>query len=794
MNALRPIPGLAPRAAHPALRLFALAGGFAAGVLAAEAAHPPPSLAIGLGALASGTLLATAGMPRTRATRRAACAFVAAAALGVSLAGLRIASLDRSALAAGGRRAADAILEGQVLSDPVPVAGALRVVLGVHRAEIDARPYRLRERVVLSVRPARSLAAGDRVRVDARLGPLLRPGADTAARAAAARWRRRGIAARAYARRSGVEVTGRATDPLSAVARAGRRAMVRASAAMPERHAGLLLGVTIGDTSRLDPGVEEDFRATGLSHLTAVSGANLAIFLGAIAGALRVARVRRRATVAALAASLLGFMAITRFEPSVLRAGAMAALGVAGLAIGARRETLTALGAACLGLLVWDPFLVHALGFQLSVLATLGIVVLGPRLRTLVSPGRLGTAAAVTLGAQLAVAPLIALHFRQFSLAALPANLLALPAVAPATVLGFAAAALGAAWAPLGSAVGTLARPALAWMSGVAGAFARLPAASVGLPGGVGGVLALAVICALPLAVFRARRPRRGAPVVLALALLATTAAWARALAPPPLEGLVVTALDVGQGDAILVRTPGGATMLVDGGPDERRILAKLRGHGVRRIDLLVLTHPHADHVDGLVAVIGRYPVGRALDAGQEDDLPAFDLYRRALAARRVPRDVARRGARYALGEAVVDVLAPASLFEGTSSDENNSSVVLRVAFGSTCALLSGDVEEEAQAALLEHPAELRCPVLKAPHHGSRKAVPEFFGAAGASIALVSVGRGNDFGHPSPETLAALTRFGARVLRTDLSGDVSIGLGAGGAVTLREERPASRAA
>ncbi len=778
--------------AHPAPRLFALAAALSAGILAAEALHPPPPTAVAAGTVAGIVLIG-----RAHARRRAVSALIAAALLGLCLCGLRVASHDRAALAAGARHGSDALLEGRLLGDPDELGGAARVLLGVSRAEIDGRPVRVRERALLVIRPApRGLTAGDRVRADVRLSPLLRggPDADPAFKAAAARLRDEGVAARAYARGGSVERLGPARDPLSRVARAGRAAMARVTAHLPEREAGLLLGVTIGDTSRLDPTLEEDFRDTGLSHLTAVSGANLAMFLGAIGVLIRLARLRRRSTLAILFAALLAFMAITRFEPSVLRAGAMAAVALGGLAAGARREALTALGVACLGLLCWDPFLVHVPGYQLSALATVGILVLAPRLARAYGGGKLGAAAAVTLGAQLAVAPLIALTFHRFSVVALPANLLALPAVAPATVLGFAAAAAGAIWAPLGTALATIARPSLAWMSAVAGAFARVPAASVDIPGGPAGLVALIFIVAMPALALRVRMPRRAAPVVLAVALLATTTAWARALGPPPLDGLVITALDVGQGDAWLVRTPRGATMLVDAGPDDRLVLSKLRDRGVRRLDLVVLTHPHADHVDGLPPVVERYASGRVLEAGLEAPLPALALFRKAAAAKGVAVDVVRRGARYALGEAVVEVLGPATLLEGTDSDLNNNSVVMRIRFGASCVLMSGEVQEDGQQALLDTREPLHCPIMTVPHHGSKRMLPEYFRAIAPAVAMISVGARNDFGHPAGETLAVLHQLAVRVLRTDLSGDVSAALGSDGSIDTRVEHAERTAA
>lgn len=772
-------------AAHPAPRVFALCAAFAVGVLVAEASHPPPAAAI-----AAGLCGAFAFFARARSGRFVVAAFAGAVLLGLCLAGLRLASLERTALAAGAEHGADALIEGTVLQDPLVIGPDARMHVGVSRAQIDGRPVKLRERVLLVVRPPPKLLAGDRLRTDVRLAPLLRDPAraDAQLRASAARLRYAGVSARAYARRSGVEKLDPPRDPLSRVARAGRAAMTRAVEGLPEREAGLLLGVTVGDTSRLDPAIEQDFRDTGLSHLTAVSGQNLGIFMGAIGVLFRLCRLRRRAMLIALSFAAVAFLAITRYEPSVLRAGAMAAVGLAGLASGAKRETLTALAVACLGLLCWDPFLIHVPGFQLSALATVGILVVAPKLAAAFGKSKLAAAASVTLGAQLTVAPLIALTFHRFSVIALPANLLALPAVAPATVLGFAAAATGLVWPGLGSALATITRPSLQWMTGVAARFARVPSASVDVPGGPLGVVALLIIAAMPFAALRAKRPTRAMPVVLALVFVATSIVWTRALAEPPLRGLVLTALDVGQGDAWLLRTPDGATMLVDGGPESARTLTELRAQGVRRIDLLVLTHPHADHVDGLPAIVEHYPVGRALEPGLDAELPALARIRDVLAGKNVVRDVVHRGASYRLGTAaIVEVLGPATLLTGTDSDLNNNSVVLRIRYGSTCIMMSGEVQEEGQQALLDSGDDLHCPVMTVPHHGSKRMLPAYFAAVHPTVAMISVGARNDFGHPAGATIAALMQLGVRILRTDLAGDIAAAVDPGGAVTVRTE-------
>ncbi|MGH2830353.1 MAG: ComEC/Rec2 family competence protein, partial [Actinomycetota bacterium] len=248
-------------------------------------------------------------------------------------------------------------------------------------------------------------------------------------------------------------------------------------------------------------------------------------------------------------------------------------------------------------------------------------------------------------------------------------------------------------------------------------------------------------------------------------------------------------------GDAVLLREPGGRTMLVDGGPDPRRILKRLRAHGVRRLDVVVLTHSHADHVDGLVAAIDRYPVGVALDAGEEPGEgsgPRYPGYLARLRARRIQRRIVRAGAAFAFGDARVDVLGPAELFAGTDSDPNNNSVVLRVSYGPACALLTGDVQEEAQDALLSsNTPALRCAVLKAPHHGSRRVLREFYEATRSRYAFVCVGP-NDYGHPAIGTVRMMAELGMRVFRTDRDGDAGITIAPDG--TLQPSAVRTRAA
>ncbi|MGZ4139763.1 MAG: ComEC/Rec2 family competence protein [Actinomycetota bacterium] len=773
----------AARAPDPSARLFAIAGAMATGVVLAGIFRPTAVVAIACGAIAL-----VVAMWR----RALVVLLVAALAFGFTLAGLRLDSIRRAALAAGAARNADALLTGEVLTTPELGPSGARFVFGVRAAVIDGRPVRVRERAFVTLRPppSRLPDVGDVLRIDSRLRAVFFRGLDAAGRASARRLVYHGVAARAYASAGDVTDIGRSRNPIDVIARAGQQAVRRVAVRLPEGERGLLLGVTIGDTTQLDPQVDLDFRTTGLTHLLAVSGENVAMVLVVVAVLLRAARAGRRTTIGVMAFCVLSFCAITRFEPSVLRAGAMTAIALVGTGIGARKKALTTLAAATVGLIAYDPFLIYETGFQLSILATIGILVVAPRIAEHLPEGKLAQAAAITLGAQLTVAPLILLQFHQLSLISIGANLVVMPAVAPATVGGMAAAGLGALWRPLARAA-LITGPPIAWMQWVAHALAQLPLASVGTPSGVLGLFVAVLLAFAAVAAARGKRPRRVAPVALSLALVMTGGVWARALGPAPLHGLVVTMINVGQGDAILVRE-GAHTMLIDGGPDPSLLLKGLAAQGVHRIDLLVISHPHADHVDGLVPVAATFPIARALDPYTQADLPAYASVVQSLQRRHVPRDRAVAGVTYRLGAATVDVLWPGvERMHDTPADINNNSIVLRVRYGSDSILLAGEVQEEAQQELPAAPSLLRTAVLKVSHHGSAHMLPAFYAATGARVALIPVGP-NTFGHPAGQTLAALR--GMEILRSDRQGTVSVALDGRGDLSIRTERPVAAAA
>lgn len=511
----------------------------------------------------------------------------------------------------------------------------------------------------------------------------------------------------------------------------------------------LLAGFLIGDTSRIDETDVDAMRRSGLAHFVAVSGSNVALFLALlafVAGPLALGPKRR---------ALLGlgalpvYVAATRFEPSVVRAAFMAGIALGGRLLGVVLEAWQLLSLAVMALVVLEPELTSNVGFQLSVAATGGVLV-GARwpLRS-----RSLRPLAVTLGAQLAVAPLLLAHFDAVPLLSPVVNLFAAPLVAASTVIG-----------AVGVAGLTPLVPPAAWLADLVLSLARGAAPWPQL-----GALELGCIllCSLISVVMPRARPVFASVAALALLLVVIRPGVG-------LEGGEVVVLDVGQGDAILLHGGGGRFALVDGGPEESVVVDKLRRYGVRSLELMVLTHVHADHATGLRGVVGEFPVRQAWMSLEPHATSTSDDLAVELREMRIPTIDPEVGTTFDIGVLTLMVEGPVRRY----ASPNDQSLVLTVTGGRRTMLLSGDIETHAQADL----AHLRADVLKVPHQGAGTSDAGWLQDVGSELAVISVGP-NQFGHPVEWVIEVLDDTN-EVVRTDEAGDVIIDLkDSGGEIT-----------
>ena len=565
-----------------------------------------------------------------------------------------------------------------------------------------------------------------------------------------------------------------------------RHRLALSAGVLDQDPAGLLRGLVVGDTGGISPGLADDARTTGLTHLVAVSGSHVAVVCGLVLVLLR--RFGPRVAAIGAGATLVGLIVLVGPQPSVLRAALMGSVGILAAFVGRERAALPALCGTVILLLFVAPELALSFGFALSVQATAGLVLLAPgwtaALRRRGVPRGWAQLLVVPVAAQLATAPIIAALSGAVSLVSIPANIAAAVVVAPALIIGLLCCAAGPWWAPGGRGLARVDGPLLGWITGVAHRLARLPEASVGWSAGVGGVLGLAALILVGLVAMRSRRIRIGAAAAACGALLAVIP-W-RAVSPGwPLGGWLLTACEVGQGDGMVLSTgESGTAVVIDTGPDPAPMDACLDRLGITTIPMLVLTHLHADHVDGLRGAIRGRTVGAIGVGPDREPAPAWRSVSQSAADAGIPLVALHPGMRWRSGDLILDVLGPAAAFHGTDSDPNNDSVVLMAIDRGVRILMTGDIEEPAQQALLDGHLDLRADVLKEPHHGSAKILPEFLAAVDPSVSVIGVGADNDYGQPSPTALRDLAALGVHtVLRTDLDGDAQVGLGSTGLVT-----------
>lgn len=719
---------------------------------------------------------ASGGWPAAGAT---VLAVVVVAVAVAGAAWVRTLAVTESPLAALAQERSFVEVTATVVSDPREVDGGFepRTLVRLRVSEVTARGTATRLRapvLVLDDDAWRGVELGEQVRTSGRLAPgdrgvtaLLTGAADPERVAAPDVWWR------------GAETV--------------RQGIRDAVAGRPDDQRALVPALVDGDDAALDPALEADFRTTGLTHLTAVSGTNLTLVVGFLLVIARCCRVRGRWLLLVGAAGIVGFVLLARTEPSVVRAATMGAVGLVALGSNGRHRALRALGVAVVVLLLVQPALATTAGFALSVLATAGIVLLAPAWRDAMArwmPRWCAEAVAVPAAAQVACTPLVAAISGEVSLVAVVANLLVAPVVGPATVLGLVGGLVVLVLPPLGTLLGWGAGTCVGWIAAVARRGADLPAASLGWGTGALSLTLLVLLCVALVLV--APRVLARPSSALACAVVLAAAVTVRLPTPgwPP-SGWVLVACDVGQGDALVLRSGPGSAVVVDAGPDPPAVERCLDDLGITRVPMVVLTHFHADHVDGLPGVLAGREVAvvetsRTLDPTAGSAQVTEQVREAAVPVVAAPHAVTRE-----VGELRLQVLwpqaGPVVAGPGDGSSANDASVVLLAEVAGTRVLLTGDIEPPAQAALASEVPGLTVDVLKVPHHGSRYQDLDWLTSLEAPVAVVSAGEDNDYGHPAPDLLDALEAAGTEVGRTDEQGDVAVVVEAGEARLVTRE-------
>jgi len=545
-------------------------------------------------------------------------------------------------------------------------------------------------------------------------------------------------------------------------------------------YSGILQGILIGDTSAIDEVDMRTYERAGLIHLFAVSGLNVTLNIAFVFLVCRILNLRPGITLLISFASLAFFVWLVGGGASVNRAALMSSVLLVSWFFGRRGDILSAVSISALIILVINPKEIFSVSFQLSYGALLGILLITPvliglfdeEIRGLVIP------AAVALGAQLAVQPFLAYYFNQLSIISVLSNMVIVPPVAAITAIGFMATLISLINLTVAGIIYKALIPVLGYIFYGSKLLASIPGAStrIATPGIIS-ILTYIIIIGVVLFII-SRFPKRlgfGSFIIIILSMI-SIGIWSQM----PLSfnnDLRVTFIDVGQGDSTLIQSPRGKTILIDGGPDFKKLDKKLIERNIKKIDILIVSHGHLDHIKGLIDLVKEYPVGTILDSSYSNSSTYYQELIDNTKSMGIEYMKVASGDNFTIDEVSFDILLPADDFYSDEGSEiNNASLVAMVSYKDFDILFPGDVEIDSIDDLIEdYPNDIDAEVLKVSHHGSRNGTTEdLIEAVLPGDAVISVGSENSFGHPHMSTLKILRSSGVRLWRTDDDSSVMV--------------------
>ena len=604
---------------------------------------------------------------------------------------------------------------------------------------------------------------------------------------------KRNINCQIYASTKGVKILKRSTgNPIRFVSIIIKNKLLSViQSTMQEPYSSLLGGIIFGSqASPLSDELQDNYRTAGVIHLLVVSGTQVSIIMSLSLALCGFLGLSNKLKLVVMTAANIVFTIMVGAGPSIIRAAVMSETAIFAKTFERDNDFYNSLAISVLVLLILNPLNLFDIGFQLSFLATWALFYVAPVFKAWLSgyfPELLSGLISISIAPTIITSPVILYNFGQVSFVSVLSNFLIIPWIEITVVLGFVSTLAGLISLPAAYVINNTLTLILGFLNLIVQLFAGLPFACRYFPPPspiyilIYYVLLIKWVEMLKSKVI-IRLDRLAIPcAAIALLLLCSLGS---SFAQSKL--LTVTFLDVGQGDSILIESPSGRTALIDGGgraytgkedPAGRSIVVPfLRKHGINNLDLVVLTHPHDDHVGGLSYVLEKIKVNQVIDSGQPHTSPGFKRFLKVIEAKHIPYKIGRAGQILDLGGGVIGyILHPSEpLIEGTVSDLNNNSIVIKLVYGKTSFLLVGDIAFEGEERLISK-FNLKSDVLKVGHHGSKTSTSDgFLGAAKPRYGVISVGARNKFGHPNPKTLGRLDGAGVNVFRTDLKGAVII--------------------